>query len=63
MNITGQFFCYFAAAICFLFAAVGEAWKYGARTRSGVKPLIALQPLGLLAALLPTLWSVAEAAF
>ncbi len=63
MNIKGQFFCYLAAAICFFLAAVGELWKYGARTRSGAKPLVALLPLGLLAAVLPTLWRVAEAAF
>ncbi len=63
MNIKGQFFCYLAAAICFFLAAVGELWKYGARTRSGAKPLVALMPLGLLAAVLPTLWRVAEAAF
>jgi hypothetical protein len=63
MNIKAQFFCYLAAAVCFLLAAVGEAWKYGARTRAGVKPLIALMPLGLLVAVLPTLWNVAKAAF
>lgn len=63
MNIKGQFFCYLAASICFFLAAVGEAWKYGARSRAGAKPLVALMPLGLLVALLPTLWRVAEAAF
>ena len=63
MDIKAQFFVYLAAAVCFALATVGEAWKYGARTRTGAKPLIALMPLGLLAALLHTLWNVAEAAF
>ncbi len=63
METKSQFFVYLAAAICFGLAAIGEAWKYGARSRIGAKPLIALMPLGLLVALLPTLWEVAEAAF
>lgn len=63
MDLKAQFFCYLAAAVCFALAAIGEAWKYGARTRSGAKPAVTLMPLGLLAALLPTLWNVAEAAF
>jgi hypothetical protein len=63
MDTKAQFFFYLAAAICFGLATVGEAWKYGARTRVGAKPLIALMPLGLLLALIPTLWNVAESAY
>lgn len=63
MDLKAQFFCYLAAAICFVIATIGEAWKYGARTRAGGKGLVTLLPLGLLAALLPTLWNAAEAAF
>ena len=63
MDLKAQFFFYLAAAICFGLAAIGEAWKYGARSRVGAKPLIALLPLGLLVAVIPTLWNVAEAAF
>lgn len=63
MDTKAQFFVYLGAAICFILDAAGEAWKFGARTRSGTQPLVALLPLGLFAALLPTLWSVAEAAF
>lgn len=63
MDLKAQFFCYVAAALCFALASIGEAWRYGARTRAGGKGLIALLPLGLLVALLPTIWNVAEAAF
>lgn len=63
MDIKAQFFVYLGAAICFILDAAGETWKFGARTRSGSQPLVALLPLGLFAALLPTLWNVAEAAF
>ena len=63
MEPEAQFFFYLAAVVCFALATVGEAWKYGARSRTGAKPLIALMPLGLLLAVIPTLWNVAEVAF
>ena len=58
-----QFFFYFAALICFVLAAIGDAWKYGARTRRGVAAAIALLPLGLALAIFPTMWSVAKVAW
>jgi len=58
-----QFFFYLAAVICFLLAAIGDVWKYGARTRRGVAAAIALMPLGLALAVFPTMWSVAKIAW
>jgi len=55
-----QFFFYLAAIICFLLAALGDAWKYGARTRRGVAAAVALMPLGLALAFFPTLWTNAK---
>jgi len=56
-----QFFFYLAALICFLLAALGDLWKYGARTRRGMAAAIALMPLGLALTVFPTLWTVAKA--
>lgn len=61
MDPKSQFFFYLAALICFILAAIGDAWKYGARTRRGLTAAIALMPLGLALAVFPTLWNVAEA--
>ena len=58
-----SFFFYLAAVACFVLAAVGDGWKYGARTRRGMAPTLTLLPLGLALALIPTLWNVGEAAF
>jgi hypothetical protein len=46
-----QFFCYLAAAACFLLAALGGARKGKAAQ------VEALLPIGLLLWLLPTLWT------
>ena len=58
-----SFFFYLGAVICFVLAAIGENWRYGSRTRKGLQPTLTLMPLGLALAVLPTLWSVGEAAF
>jgi hypothetical protein len=58
-----SFFFYLGAVICFVIAAIGETWRYGARTRKGLKPTLTLMPLGLALALIPTLWTVGETAF
>jgi hypothetical protein len=63
MDLKAQFFFYLAALICFLLAAIGDAWKFGARTRRGVASALALMPLGLALAVFPTLWNIAEAAW
>lgn len=63
MDPRSQFFFYLAAVICFLLAAIGDVWKYGARTRRGVAAAIALMPLGLALAVFPTMWSVAKIAW
>ena len=51
-----KFFFYLAAIICFVIAAIGDAWKYGGRTRRGGKPALALIPLGLALAFFPIMW-------
>ena len=63
MDPKPQFFFYLAAVVCLALASLGETWKYGSRTRRGLKPLIALLPFGLLLALIPTLWNTGVIAF
>jgi hypothetical protein len=58
-----SFFFYLGAIICFVLAALGEGWRYGARTRAGLKPSLALLPLGLALAFFPTMWDTAVVAF
>ena len=58
-----SFFFYLGALICFVLAAIGENWRYGARTRRGLKPTLTLLPLGLALAVVPTLWNTGELAF
>ena len=58
-----SFFFYLGALICFVLAAIGESWRYGARTRRGLKPALTLLPLGLALAVVPTLWNTGELAF
>jgi len=57
------FFFYLGAVICFVLATLGEGWRFGSRTRRGLAPAVALLPLGLALALIPTLWNTGEAAF
>lgn len=57
------FFFYLGAVACFVLAAIGEGWRFGARTRAGLKPTIALLPLGLALAFFPTMWDAGVAAF
>lgn len=58
-----SFFFYLAAVICFVLAAIGDAWKYGGRTRRGGKAALALIPLGLALAFFPIMWDTGVAAF
>lgn len=58
-----SFFFYLGAVICFALAAIGEGWRFGGRTRAGVKPTIALLPLGLALAFFPTMWNLGVEAF
>jgi hypothetical protein len=58
-----SFFFYLGAVICFALAAIGENWRYGARTRRGQQPTLTLLPLGLALAVVPTLWNTGELAF
>jgi len=58
-----SFFFYLAAIICFVIAAIGDAWKYGGRTRRGGKSALALIPLGLALAFVPIMWDTGVAAF
>ena len=58
-----SFYFYLGALVCFVLAAIGEGWRYGSRTRRGLAPALALLPLGLALAIVPTLWTVGRAAF
>lgn len=58
-----SFFFYLGALICFVLSAIGDSWRYGARTRGGLKPTLTLLPLGLALAVVPTLWNTGELAF
>lgn len=58
-----SFFFYLGAVICFVLAAMGEAWRYGGRTRKGMKPSLALLPLGLALAFIPIMWDTGVAAW
>ena len=58
-----SFFFYLGAVVCFVLAALGEGWRFGARTRAGLRPTIALLPLGLALAFFPIMWDAGEAAF
>ena len=56
-------FFYLAAVVCLVLGALGESWRYGARTRKGLAPLINLVPPGIALAIAPTLWDMSQAAF
>jgi hypothetical protein len=63
LNEKATFFFYLAAVLCFLLAAVGETWRYGARTRRGLAPRLVLLPLGLALWLFPLMWNTGYHAF
>lgn len=63
IDLKGQFFFYLAAVLCFLIAAVGEAWRFGRLGRRGLAPQVALIPLGLALWLFPLMWNTAKEAF
>jgi hypothetical protein len=58
-----SFFFYLGAVVCFVLAALGEGWRFGARTRAGLKPTLTLLPLGLALAFFPIMWDTGVAAF
>ena len=58
-----SFFFYLGAVICFVLAALGEGWRFGARTRAGLQPTLTLLPLGLALAFVPIMWDTGVAAF
>ena len=63
MSAEATFWFYVAATVCFVLSAVGEAWRFGRRTRQGLKPLITLLPLGLALWLSPLLWTTGKQTF
>ncbi len=63
MSAEVSFWFYVAAAVCFVLAALGEGWKYGMRSRSGLAPRLVLLPLGLFLWLFPLLWTTGKAAY
>ncbi|HEX2064720.1 MAG TPA: hypothetical protein VHE80_09910 [Acidimicrobiales bacterium] len=58
-----KFFFWLASVICFGLAAVGDLWRFGARTRRGLVPQLALVPLGLFLFVFPFVWDQGELAF
>lgn len=58
-----KFFFYLASFLCFVLAAAGESWRFGARTRRGLGPRLALVPLGLALFVFPTVWDLGEVTF
>ncbi|HEY5013395.1 MAG TPA: hypothetical protein VIK61_11915 [Acidimicrobiia bacterium] len=63
LNEKAQFFFYLAAFICLILAAIGEAWKYGARSRGGLPARLLLLPLGLALWVFPLMWNTGYHAF
>jgi len=63
MDADVSFWFYLGAVVCFVLAAAGENWRYGSRTRRGLKPVLTLLPLGLALAVFPTMWTVGTEAF
>jgi hypothetical protein len=63
LNEKATFFFYVGAVLCFLLAAIGETWRYGARTRAGLSPRLVLLPLGLALWLFPLMWNTGYHAF
>ncbi len=58
-----KFFFWLASVICFGLAAVGDAWRFGGRSRRGLAPQLALVPLGLFLFVFPFVWDQGELAF
>ncbi|MBA3267945.1 MAG: hypothetical protein H0T70_06775 [Acidimicrobiia bacterium] len=63
MHPKTAFFYYLAAIICFLVAAVGADWRFGARGRKGLAPRLVLVPLGLALFVIPVMWGAYKAGF
>ncbi|MDQ3574936.1 MAG: hypothetical protein M3378_10125 [Actinomycetota bacterium] len=63
MDIKVKFFFYLASVICFALATAGSGWRFGRRGRAGLAPMVALEPLGLLLFVFPSLWDVGVLAF
>jgi hypothetical protein len=63
LNEKATFFFYLGAVLCFVLAAIGETWRYGARTRAGLAPRLVLLPLGLALWLFPLMWNTGYHAF
>lgn len=57
------FFIYLASMICFIVAAIGADWRFGARGRKGLAPRLVLLPLGLALFVLPLVWNYGKLAF
>ncbi len=63
MDVDIKFWFYLASVICLVIAAAGEGWRFGARTRRGDAPVLALLPLGVALFVFPTMWDAGVAAF
>jgi len=63
MDIEIKFFFYLASVVCLLLAAAGENWRYGFRTRRGMKPSLTLLPLGVALFVFPFMWDAGVEAF
>lgn len=58
-----DFFFYLAAVLCLVLASMGTVWKYGARSRRDLEPVVSLMPLGIALAIVPFLADAAAAGF
>ena len=63
MDAEIKFFFYLASVVCLVLAAAGESWRFGARTRRGVKPALTLLPLGVALFVFPFMWDAGVAGF
>jgi hypothetical protein len=65
MDPTLAFLFYLGALVCLVWSALGDDYRPRSRSRSRRRSItvVRLLPLGLALALIPTLWTTAQAAF
>ena len=63
MDADVRFFFYLASVVCLVLAAVGENWRWGGRTRRGLKPMLTLLPLGIALFVFPFMGDAGVRAF
>ena len=58
MDVKVKFFFFLGSVICLALAAAGSGWRFGRRSRAGLAPQLALEPLGLLLFVFPFMWDM-----